>query len=261
MSGSGSLHSWNLEAPEEKSVSESLSASQEQESEQTEVTKLEDVKEAIERHPREEEIAESNNSEEEGKGEEEETRANHEIRVSSEEDGNKPEFEKELIRNSEDKENWTMEEDRSNQMMKDLPEQPQQRENQEEEKEKTEAGPLHQNTDEERQEQEVDVQPADSQSHVNEESPQKASDEAETRPLSPAPKVLSAVAHFQSQGLSQGFQVNSRTKEPAGNQTRLDFQPVPKVQTLANKLIKSSDEEEEMSPLIKVSELKKRFEA
>lgn len=275
MGGSGSLHSWNLEAPEEKSASdwlhleesvreedgaESPSPSlekQKQESERTEETKLEDVKEEIDGNQEEEEIEESNNSEEEGKGEEERKRASYE--TSSEEDGNKPEVEEQLIGNSEDKENRITEEDRSNQMTKDLQEEPQEGD-QEEEKEKTEVGPSHQNTAEEQREQQVDLQPADSQRYVSEEPPQLPSDEAEKKPPPSAPKVLSAVAHFQSQVHSQAFQVNSRTKEPAENQTSELLRSREKVQTTANKSNKSSDEEEE-APLIKVSELKKRFEA
>lgn len=277
MSGSGSLHSWNLEAPEEKSDSdwlhleksvreedgaESLPASlekQEQKSERIEDTKLGDVKEVTDGNQEEEEIEESNNSEEEGKGEEEKERASRETRLSSEEDGNKPEVEETSIGNSEDKENWIMEENRSIQMMKDLQEEPQQRD-QEQEKEKTEVGPPHQNTAEDKQEPEVVLQPADSQSHANEEPPQKLSDEAEKRLSSPAPKVSSAVARFQSQVHSQGFQVNTSAKEPAENRTSELLQSREKVQTPANKSKKSSDEEEE-PPMIKVSELKKRFEA
>lgn len=280
MSGSGSLHSWNLEAPEEESVSDwlhleksvqeeedrgkSRSASlekQEQESEQLEEPKLELVKETMEGNREEEKIEESNNSEEEGKVEEERNKNEScEMRVSSEEEGNKPQVEEELIGNNEDKENQIMEENRSTETMKDLQEEPQQRENQEEEKAKTEVGPPHQNAAEEQQEQKADLQSANSQSHANEVPPQKLPEEAERRPSSPAPKVLSAVARFQSQLQSRGCQDNAGTREPAENQTSERLQSRDKVQTPANNSKKSSDEEEEL-PLIKVSELKKRFEA
>lgn len=246
----------------EEDGEESLSASleqQEQKSERIEETKLEDVKEAIDGNREAEDVEESNNSEEERKVEEEKKRASHETRVSSEQDGNKPEVEEELIGNSEDKENQIIKEDRSNQTIKDLQEELQQRGDQEEEKEKKEVGPPRPNT-EEKQEQEVDLQPEDSQSHANEEPPQKPSEEAAKTPSSPAPKVLSALARFQSQVHSQGFQVNTRTKELAENRTSERLRSREKVQTPANKSEKSSDEEEEL-PLFKVSELKKRFEA
>lgn len=277
MSGSGSLHSWDLEAPGEKSVSdwlhleksvreedgaECLSASlekQEQESEWIEETKLEDVKEVRDGNKEEKELEESNNSEELGKGEEEK-RASHDMTVSSEEDGNKPEVEEELIGNGEDQENKIMEEERSNQMIKDLQEEPQTGD-QEKKKEKTEVGPPHQNTGEEQQEQEVDVQPADSKSHANEEPSQEPSEEAEETPAPPAPKVLSAVARFQSQVHNQDFQVNTRTKEPTDNRTCELLRSREKVQTPANKSEKKSSDEEDEPLLIKVSELKKRFEA
>lgn len=245
----------------EEDGEESLSASleqQEQKSERIEETKLEDVKEAIDGNREAEDVEESNNSEKERKGEEEKKRASHETRVSSEQGGNKPEVEEELIGNSEDKENQIIKEDRSNQTIKDLQEELQQRGDQEEEKEKKEVGPPRPNTAEEKQEQEVDLQPEDSQSHANEEPPQKPSEEAAKTPSSPAPKVLSALARFQVH--SQGFQVNTRTKELAENRTSERLRSREKVQTPANKSEKSSDEEEEL-PLFKVSELKKRFEA
>lgn len=278
MSGSGSLHSWNLETPEEKSASdwshleesvreedvvESPEASpetQEQKCGQMEDTKQENVKEAIDGNQEEEEIKDSNNceeEEEEGKGEEE-RRASDEIGVSSGDDGNKPEVE-ELKENGEEKENQITE-DRSCELMKEAQEAPQQRGDQEE-KEKTEVSSPHQNPAKQQQEQDAGLKAADLQSPVTDEPPQKVSDEAEKRPPLPAPKVLSAVARLQSQADSQAFHVKSKTKEPAENRTSELLQSREKVQTPANKSKQKSSEEEEEPPLIKVSELKKRFEA
>ncbi|TWW58673.1 DENN domain-containing protein 1C [Takifugu flavidus] len=269
MSGSGSLHSWNLETPEEKSASdwshleesvreedaaESPAASPEKQGQkcgQMEETKQESVKEVIDGNQEEEEIEDSNNGEEEGKGEEE-RRASDEIGVSSGEDGNKPEVE-ELKENGKEKENQITEEDSSCEMMKEAQEAPQQR-GEREEKEKTEVSPPHQNTAKQRQEQDAGLETADLQSRVTDEPPQKVSDEAEKRPPLPAPKVLSAVARLQSQA-------DSQAKEAAENRTSELLQSREKVQTPANKLKQKSSEEEEEPPLIKVSELKKRFEA
>lgn len=276
MSGSGSLHSWNLETPEERSVSdwscleesvqeEDVAKSplaprdQEQKYGQIEETKQEDVKEAIDGNQEEEELEESNNCEDEGKEEEEEEKkASDEIGVNSEEDGNKTEVE-ELKENDKEKENQIIEEDRSCEVMKER-QQPQQRGDQEE-KERTEVSPPHQNTAQEQQEQDTSLKPADLQSRVTDEPPQKMSDEAEKRPTLPVPKVVSAAAHFQSHAHSQGFQVNSRTKEPAENRTSELLWSREEVQTPANKSKEKNSEEEEELPLIKVSELKKRFEA
>lgn len=274
MSGSGSLHSWNLETPEERSVSdwscleesvqeEDVAESplaprdQEQKYGQIEETKQEDVKEAIDGNQEEEELEESNNCEDEGK-EEEEKKASDEIGVSSEEDGNKTEVE-ELKENDKEKENQIIEEDRSCEVMKEL-QQPQQRGDQEE-KERTEVSPPHQNTAQEQQEQDTRLKPADLQSRVTDEPPQKMSDEAEKRPTLPVPKVMSAAAHVQSHAHSRGVQVNSRTKEPAENRTSVLLWSREEVQTPANKSKEKNSEEEEELPLIKVSELKKRFEA
>lgn len=266
-----------METPEEKSASdwshleesvreedaaESPAASpenREQKCGQMEETEQENVKESIDGNQEEEEIKDSNNCEEEGGKGEEEKRASDEIGVSSGEDGNKPEVE-ELKENGEEKENQITEEDRNCEMMKEAQEAPEQRGDQEE-KEKTEVSPPHQNAAKQQQEQDAGLKPADLQSRVTDEPPQKVSDEAEKRPPLPAPKVLSAVARLQSQADSQAFQVKSKTKEPAENRTSELLQSREKVQTPANKSKQKSSEEEEEPPLIKVSELKKRFEA
>lgn len=275
MSGSGSLHSWNLETPEEKSASdgshleesvreddkaESPAASpekQEQKCGQMEETKQENVTEVIDGNQENEEIEDSSNCEEEGKGEEE-RRASDVIGVSSGEDGNKPEVE-ELKENGEEKENQITEEDSSCEMMTEAQEAPEQR-GEREEKDKTELSPPHQNTAKQQQEQDTGLKPEDLQSHVADEPPQKVSDEGEKRPPLPAPKVLSAVACLQSQADSLAFQVKSKMKEPAENRTSELLQSRENVQTPANKSKQKSSEEEE-PPLIKVAELKKRFEA
>uniref|UniRef100_A0A3Q2G070 Uncharacterized protein n=2 Tax=Cyprinodon variegatus TaxID=28743 RepID=A0A3Q2G070_CYPVA len=82
-----------------------------------------------------------------------------------------------------------------------------------------------------------------------------------TRLTSPPPKVHSAVARFQAQQCSQqGFQRRTISK----NSVEVPLRCREKVQTLydvnTNKNIEAPEEEEER-PLVKVSELKKRFEA
>ncbi|XP_038127740.1 DENN domain-containing protein 1B isoform X2 [Cyprinodon tularosa] len=81
------------------------------------------------------------------------------------------------------------------------------------------------------------------------------------RLTSPPPKVHSAVARFQAQQCSQqGFQRRTISK----NSVEVPLRCREKVQTLydvnTNKNIEAPEEEEER-PLVKVSELKKRFEA
>lgn len=279
MSGSGSLHSWNLETPEDKSVSDwlhleesqreddgaeslpELLETQEQESGQAEETKEEDVKEATDGNREEEDTEESNNCEEKkGKGEEDtRSHAGHERRPSSEEGGNKPEVKEELTENRDDREHQIKEEDRSSETIKDL-EEPQQR-GEPEEEEKTEVSPANQSTAEEQREQDADLTPADSQSRVNDAPPQKAAEEAEKRPMPPAPKVLSVVARFQCPGHSRSFHEKASPKEPAQNPTTELLWSREKVQTPSSKMKEKSSEEEEEVPLIKVSQLKKRFES
>lgn len=83
------------------------------------------------------------------------------------------------------------------------------------------------------------------------------------------PKVRSAVARFQSQASSQGFQVKSRTKglvEPGRPCNTLWVRENAQTHSTCDSNIPeenncSEAQEEEDRPLIKVSELKKRFEA
>ncbi|XP_044201969.1 DENN domain-containing protein 1B isoform X1 [Thunnus albacares] len=87
----------------------------------------------------------------------------------------------------------------------------------------------------------------------------------------PSPKVLSAVARSKSQGPSQGFQVKSRTKGLAEPEKPCStFRSKENAQTHAScdsntrseaSSCSKAHEEEDPSPIIKVSELKKRFEA
>lgn len=87
----------------------------------------------------------------------------------------------------------------------------------------------------------------------------------------PSPKVLSAVARSKSQGPSQGFQVKSRTKGLAEPERPCStFRSKENAQTHAScdsntrseaSSCSKAHEEEDPSPIIKVSELKKRFEA
>ncbi|XP_042250981.1 DENN domain-containing protein 1B isoform X2 [Thunnus maccoyii] len=87
----------------------------------------------------------------------------------------------------------------------------------------------------------------------------------------PSPKVLSAVARSKSQGPSQGFQVKSRTKGLAEPERPCStFRSKENTQTHAScdsntrseaSSCSKAHEEEDPSPIIKVSELKKRFEA
>lgn len=82
-----------------------------------------------------------------------------------------------------------------------------------------------------------------------------------TKTSSP-PKVLSAVARFQSQAHSQGLPAKTRAKELAGSNV---FWSREKAQlsdsNKADSDDRSEERDEEVLPVIKVSELKKRFEA
>lgn len=82
-----------------------------------------------------------------------------------------------------------------------------------------------------------------------------------TKTSSP-PKVLSAVARFQSQAHSQGLPLKTRAKELAGSNV---FWSREKAQlsdsNKADSDVRSEERDEEVLPVIKVSELKKRFEA
>ncbi|XP_053187558.1 DENN domain-containing protein 1B [Scomber japonicus] len=96
-------------------------------------------------------------------------------------------------------------------------------------------------------------------------------EEREMKRTPPPPKVLSAVARFQSQGPSQDFQMKSRAKGLAEPErpcsvfrSKENTQTHPScdsnTQSDANSCSKEH-EEEDPPPIIKVSELKKKFEA
>ncbi|KAI3352915.1 hypothetical protein L3Q82_019489, partial [Scortum barcoo] len=112
----------------------------------------------------------------------------------------------------------------------------------------------------------VDPEPAAGQEKGSGEAVKK---EEQERRQSPAPpKVLSAVARFQSQTNSQGFQVKSWTKELAEPrrpfnmfQSRENVAHPPCDSKTSEENKNSEGHEEEDKPVIKVSELKKRFEA
>lgn len=89
----------------------------------------------------------------------------------------------------------------------------------------------------------------------------KAEGKDATKTSSP-PKVLSAVAHFQSQAHSQGLPVKTRAKELAGSNVLWSREKAQ--QSDSNKADsddRSVERDEEVLSVIKVSELKKRFEA
>ncbi|KAL6110378.1 dennd1c [Pungitius sinensis] len=94
-------------------------------------------------------------------------------------------------------------------------------------------------------------------------------EEQETRQSPSTPKVLPAAARFQFQAHSRGFQLKSRTEElcePGRPHNKLQSkdtaQTLPSCDSNISEAKKRSEgNEDEDLPLIKVSELKKRFEA
>lgn len=116
---------------------------------------------------------------------------------------------------------------------------------------------------------EGNLQPAASLSAIRGEEPRpdnqdeavKTEGKDATKTSSP-PKVLSAVARFQSQAHVQGLPVKTRAKELAGSNV---FWSREKAQlsdsNKADSDDRSEERDEEVLPVIKVSELKKRFEA
>lgn len=99
------------------------------------------------------------------------------------------------------------------------------------------------------------------------ESEEMAKNEDEVRQTPSPPKVLSAIARFQSQTSSTGFQVKSKARALAdpgrpcntfhSRENAQSYTPCDKPETNN----RSEGSEEEDRPLIKVSELKKKFEA
>lgn len=89
-------------------------------------------------------------------------------------------------------------------------------------------------------------------------------DEGEVKQRPSPPKVLSAMARFQCQASSQGFQVKSRVKafaEPGRPCTVFRSREMPCNSDTSETNNRTEAPEEEDQPPVKVSELKKRFEA
>ncbi|XP_045902913.1 DENN domain-containing protein 1B-like [Micropterus dolomieu] len=313
ISGSGSLHSWNLETteelsdltedsdwlcpdtsvPEEEGIESLLATCEmgEQESGQGEVReKQEEVKVAINGN---QETDGRNNFkevelEEEGKEDGQEKRASlrgDPVKETKREDeGLKEKREGEQNQSEEVVEGQGMEQE-TNEMQKSVAREEEGNEKQEEIGEEV-TGSLHElnlhHPVEEHQGQKdnlksaaspgpqsviVDPEPPAGEEKSSEEAVKK--EEREMRQTPTPPKVLSAVARFQSQANSQGFQVKHRTKELAepgrpcntfrswGN---AQTQP-PCDSNISQENNRSEGQEQEDLPPIKVSELKKKFEA
>ncbi|KAG7240761.1 hypothetical protein INR49_026533 [Caranx melampygus] len=94
-------------------------------------------------------------------------------------------------------------------------------------------------------------------------------EERETRQTPPPPKVQSAIARFQSQASSQSLQMKSGAKslaEPGKpcnlwNRENTQHHPLPGSNKSEENNSSEANDEEGPPPIIKVSELKKRFEA
>ncbi|XP_042340614.1 DENN domain-containing protein 1B isoform X2 [Plectropomus leopardus] len=314
ISGSGSLHSWNLETTEdltedsdslcldtsvlEEEGTESLLAVCEiggKESTQREVEKKqEEVKVAI--NGKQEEEIDNGNNYEEVKVEEVTEAESHEKRVSlgedpvraiaeiREDEGLKEKRKDERSQTEEVAEEQEVEK-RANEVQKDEAREVEGEKKQEEKgKEEAESlnklSPHHPNVEEEQQRQEDNLLltasagpqslTVDPKPPADDEKKSEGAINKEKQEMTPTPpKVLSAVARFPSQGHSQSLQVKSRIKalaesgrpcntlwnrENAQTQPQCDFN-VPEGSN------RSEGHEEEEPPLLKVSELKKRFEA
>lgn len=163
--------------------------------------------------------------------------------------------------------------DRTDEMLKDLKEEQQGGKDQEDNKttdslKVIELTPPRHSTGEEQPRQEDPTAAAsrsltaDSEPPADRESRHDEAKDLQEKRETPPPKVLSAVARFQSQALMQGFQVKTRAKELA--ETRRPDEKCwyrENVQTHSNTSGENQCSEEEEPSLIKVSELKKRFEA
>lgn len=104
----------------------------------------------------------------------------------------------------------------------------------------------------------TESKPPPSEEKESDKTPKK--EEQGARVTSPPPKVLSAVARFQCQPYSQqGFQLKSISKNSAEPALRCREKIQTPCDLDTNKNAEASEEEDR--PLVKVSELKKRFEA
>ncbi|XP_070683938.1 DENN domain-containing protein 1B isoform X2 [Pempheris klunzingeri] len=302
ISGSGSLHSWNLEtteelsdltedsdwlcldtsAPEKEGTESRLAVCEtgEQEYRQREVSETqEEVKVAINGNKEE---TEDNNNFKEVKLEEERKKDGQETRDSLGEDPVKETAEKQedegLKEKTEDEQNQTEEvvegqETETHEMQRGVTREEGKEKQEEEGQEVTgslhkliKLNPHHPNTEEQQQGQKDNLKPtapAAPQSLLSDPEPPAGQ---EKRKEEAVKKVLSAVARFQSR--SQGYQVKPRTTELAEPGGPCDvFQSRDNAQTqlpcdsnISDDNCSERNEEESPSP-IKVSELKKRFEA
>ncbi len=321
ISGSDSLHSWNLETTEELSdlIEDSdwscLDTSVEeekgtegvqavcnmgnQESKPGEAIKKQEEGQVAINGNKEEEMDDRNNfrevnAEDEGK------KDSHEKTVSLGEDADietadKPEEEEsQEKREGEQKQIVEVVEDQemekgANEMLQSVTRQEEARENQDEESGEvtgslnklTKLNPHQPKTAQEQQGQEDNLNSTaspgphsltvDSEPQADQKTKSEAAEkvEREMRQSPSAPKVLSAVVRFKSQAHSQGFQVKSRTKELAepGRPSNVCWSREnakthsPHDTSKSEENSHSEGHEEEDLPPIKVSELKKRFEA
>ncbi|XP_034393411.1 DENN domain-containing protein 1B isoform X2 [Cyclopterus lumpus] len=313
ISGSGSLHSWNLETteelsdltedsdwlcldtsvPEEEGTDSLLAVCEvgEQEIREKEVREeQEEVKVAINGN-QEEEIDNGNNCEE-VRLEEETKKEGQEKRVSLGEDPLKEmaeEREDERLREMEDVHNPNEEVAKGREIEKETREMQKKKTREEEGNDMQEEkgkevtlnkfiklNPLPPNPEEDTLKPTASpgprslivdrTTPPAAQRKRSEEAVTKV--EQEMRQSPSPPKVLPAVARFQSLPHSRGFQMKSRTTEPAEPcsmlRTRENAQTHPPCDSDISEERKRSEgheEDDEDLPPIKVSELKKRFEA
>ncbi|XP_069023938.1 DENN domain-containing protein 1B isoform X1 [Embiotoca jacksoni] len=305
ISGSGSLHSWNLETteelsdvtedsdwlcldtsvPEEEGTDNLVAACEmdEQERGQREDgEKQEEVKVAINGNHGEE--IDNRNHFKEVKLEEKRKKEDQEKRVSAGEDlvnEMADEREDEGLEKGEDEQNQSDMERETNEKQKSVTREEGNKTNEEKSKEAGEClnklNPHHPESVEEQQGQgekanpemkvppeSPDPKPPAGQEQNSEEATRK--EEQEVRQTPPAPKVLSSAARFQLPASGQDFQVKSRTKSSAepGRPCNV-FRCSENAQTHSpcdsetNNCSKTPEVEDR--PPIKVSELKKRFEA
>ncbi|XP_030289317.1 DENN domain-containing protein 1B isoform X2 [Sparus aurata] len=307
ISGSGSLHSWNLETTEEQSdvtedsdwlcqdtsvqeeegaenLGEQESGPTEVREKQVEVTSEQSEQEvnAVLNGNQEEEI-DDRSIFEEVKAEEESKKDGQDKIVSLGEDPER-QVDGELKEKREDEQNESAgvvegkeTEEGKNEMTKGVTREDEGGEKQEEKGEEvtgcsnklTTLNPQQPNTAEEQQgrEDKSDIVEPPAAQEKRREAVQI--EERELRQTPPPPKVLSAVARFQSQGHSQGLQLKSRAKEATEPGTpfntcrsRVDPQSQPLCDTnMSEENNRSGGHEEDDLPPVKVSELKKRFEA
>ncbi|XP_074541529.1 DENN domain-containing protein 1B isoform X2 [Halichoeres trimaculatus] len=270
ISGSGSLHSWNQEIAEEPSdlIEESnWSALDTSMSEEEGTERLLVACELREQESRQEQ--QNVNATINGK-QEEETEGRKDIQEVESVEERMVDCQEKKESLDEDKVKVTAENQDAGELKE---EQNQIEEVAEGEVTKEETSEMHQDVTKEEEEKEhqdkklpnlnpcpSDPVPPAAQDNIKEEKEKQV-----IRQTSTPPKVLSAVARFQSQGHSPNFQLKSRAKDLDGPGRVWDrFQSRNNAQTHqscdSNISEKNVSEEEEERPPIKVSELKKRFE-